>query len=97
MIQVNHQHHQHEINVSEHPTNNVNKIHTNKYIALDPSKPITASIMKKGTYKYEKTHIQAVAIGFPRRRELESSASGTFVKLFVLDYKRARQSRQKIQ
>ena len=49
---------------------------------------------EKATDKYENAHIQAVAKEFSRRRERESSALRTFVRLFVLNYKRARQSRQ---
>ena len=82
------------ISVSQHTTSSVNKIHTNKYIEHDLSKPITRSIRKKGTDKYENAHIQAVAIEFSRRREREHSTSRTFVRLKVLDYKRARQGRR---
>ena len=42
----------------------------------------------------ECTSNNVVAIEFTRRREHEPSISTTFVKLFVLHYKRARQSRQ---
>ena len=69
MLQVNHQQHQHEINVSEHTTSNVNKIHNKNYIESDPSKSITTSMREKGTYKYENIHIQAIGIEFSRRRE----------------------------
>ena len=47
---------------------------------------------EKGTDKYENAHMQAVAIEFSRRRECEPYASRTFVRLFVLDNKRTRQS-----
>ena len=46
------------------------------------------------TDKCKNLHIQAVAIEFSRRREQESSASRTFVKLIVLDYRRTIQSRR---
>ena len=59
-----------EINVSEHTTSNVNKIHTNKYIEHDPSEPITTSMRQKGTNKYENAHTQRIAIEFSRRQEL---------------------------
>ena len=42
----------------------------------------------KGTDKYEDAHIQAVATEFSRRQER------SFVRLFVLHYKRERQSNQ---
>ena len=71
-------------------------IHTNKYIEQDSSKPITTNIREKGTDKCENTLIQAVAIEFSRRREREPSASRTFVRLFVLDYKSVRQSRRRV-
>ena len=50
---------------------NATKIHTNKYIKHDPSKPIAISLREKGTDKYENAHIKAVAIKFSRRREKE--------------------------
>ena len=43
---------------------------------------------------HDNTYIQTVAKGFSRRREREPSTSGTFIKLNVLDYKRAEQSHQ---
>ena len=46
LLQVNHQQHQHGINIS-----NVNKIHTNKYIEHDPSKPPTTSTWDKSKCK----------------------------------------------
>ena len=66
MLQLNYQQHQHEINLSEHTTSNVNEIH--KYIEHDPSKPITTSKREKRIDKYENAHIQAVAIEFSRTR-----------------------------
>ena len=38
----------------------------------------------------------AVALDFSREREHEPSTSRTFVRLFALDYKGARQSRQRV-
>ena len=77
--QVNHQQHQHEIDVSKHTISNVSKIHTNKYIQHDPSKLITISMREKGTDEYKNAHIQTVAIKFSRRLEREPSDSGTFI------------------
>ena len=74
---------------------NTYKIHTNKYIEHDSSKPITTSLREKGIDKYENAHIQAVTIKFARSREREHFASITSVRLFVLDFKRARQSENK--
>ena len=48
------------------------KMHTNKHIEHDPSKPITTSIGEKGTDKYKNVVIEAVAIEFSRMREQES-------------------------
>ena len=96
MLQVNHQQNQHYINVSEHTIYTVNKIHTNKYIEHDPNKPILTSMREKRTDKFENAHIQTVAIEFSRRRGQESSTSRVFFELIVLDYKRARQSRQRV-
>ena len=39
---------------------------------------------------YENAHIQTVAVDFSRMREQESSILRTFVRLNVLDYKKAR-------
>ena len=64
----------------------MNKIYTIKYIELDPSKPITTSLRKEGTDKYDNKHIQAVAIEFSRRQERKPSALRTFVRLFMLFY-----------
>ena len=64
---------------------NAYKIHTNKYIEDDPSKPLTTSMREKGTDKYENAHIQAVAIEFSRRRKRETSALRTLVRLLMLD------------
>ena len=41
---------------------------------------------------HDNTHIQTVARDFLRSREREPFISGTFVRLNVLDYKRAEQS-----
>ena len=43
---------------------------------------------------HDNTHIQKVAKDFSGSREHEPSISGTFVRLNVLDYKRAAQSDQ---
>ena len=51
---------------------------------------------EKGIDKYEKVHVQALSIEFLRRQEREPSASRTFVRLILLDYKRTRQSRQPV-
>ena len=67
LLQVNHQQHQYEINVNEHRKSNVNKIHTNKYIEHEPSKPITTKMREKGEDKYENAHIQAITIEFSRK------------------------------
>ena len=40
---------------------------------------------------HQNAHIQTVAVDFSRRRKQEPFISGTFVKLNVLDYKRAEQ------
>ena len=42
------------------------------------------------------TNKNEAAIEFSRRREHERSTSRTFVRLIVLDYKSARQSRQRV-
>ena len=47
-LQGNHQQCHREINVSEHTTSNVNKLHIKKYIEHDLSKPKTTSLRKKG-------------------------------------------------
>ena len=44
---------------------------------------------------HDNTPIQTVAKDFSRSREREHSISGTFVRLNVLDYKRAEQSDHK--
>ena len=44
---------------------------------------------EKGTDKYENAHVQAVAMEFSRRREREPFALRTFVRLFVLNSKKA--------
>ena len=49
---------------------------------------------ERETDKYESAHIKAVAIEFWRRQERGPTASRTFVRLFVLDYKTERQSRR---
>ena len=49
---------------------------------------------ERGTDKYENAHKQAVVIEFWKSREREPSASRTFARLNVLDYKSARQSRR---
>ena len=41
---------------------------------------------------HDNTHIQTVASDFSRSLEREPSVSGTFVRLNVLDYKRAEPS-----
>ena len=46
---------------------------------------------------HDNMHIQTVAKDFSRSREREPSISGTFVRLNVLDYKRAEQSDRFIQ
>ena len=38
---------------------------------------------------YENAHIQTVAVDFSRGREQESSISKTFIRLNVLNYKKA--------
>ena len=48
-------------------SDNAYKIHTNKYIEHDKSKPITTSIKEKRRHKYNNAHIQAVAIEFSGR------------------------------
>ena len=75
---------------------NAYKIHTNKYIEHDQSKPITTSMKEKGTHKYENACIQAGAIEFSRSGEREPSDAKIFVRLFVLGYKRTKQSRQRV-
>ena len=59
----------------------MHKIYTNK---RDPSKPITTSMEKKGTDEYKNARIQTAVIEFSRKREQESSATRTFVRLIVL-------------
>ena len=71
------------------------QIHTNKYIEHNPSKLTTTSMREKGQASMRIHKQQVVAIVFSRRRERECSASRTFVRLIVLNYKRARQSRLK--
>ena len=44
---------------------------------------------------HDNTHIQTIAKDFSRSREREPAISGTFVRLNVLDYKRAEESDQK--
>ena len=82
---------------------NVGTIHTIKYIQHVSSKPTTKSMREIGIDKYvnaqttkctEYKSNNMVAIEFSRRRENEPSTPRTFVRLFVLDYKRARESRQ---
>ena len=45
---------------------------------------------------YEKAHIQTAAEDFSRRREQEPSIPRTFVRLNVLDFKRAGQNDQSV-
>ena len=44
---------------------------------------------------HDNMHTQTVAKDFSKSREREPSISGTFVRLNVLDYKRAEQSDQR--
>ena len=44
---------------------------------------------------HDNTYIKTVAKDSSRSRERDSSISGTFVKLNLLDYKRAKQSEHK--
>ena len=78
------------------------QIRTAKYIEHVSSKPTTTSIRKKEIDKYanaqttmyaEWTSNITVVIEFSKRQEHERSTSRGFVRLIVLDYKRARQSR----
>ena len=65
------------------------KIHTNKYI-----EHLNQAQQALGKEMYENSHIQTVSTDLSRRREQKPSTSRTFVRLNVLDYKRARQSRR---
>ena len=64
------------------------QLHTSKYIEHISNKPTTTSI------RYRQVCGCILAIEFSRRREGEPSASRKFIRLIVLDYKSARQSRQ---
>ena len=84
---------------------NVYTIHTNKYIEHVPSKPTATSMREKGIDKCANAQAtiyaecrsnNVVAIESSRRREHESSTTRTFVRQFVLDHKKARQSRQPV-
>ena len=84
-------------------TKHTTQICTNKYIEHVPSKRTITSMREKGIDKYANaqtimcakcTSNNIVAIEFSRRREHEPSTLRTFVRLFLLDYKRAKQSRQ---
>ena len=44
---------------------------------------------------HDNPHIQTVAVKFSRRREQEPAILGTFIRLNMLDYKRARYSDQR--
>ena len=67
---------------------NENECNTNKCIEHDST---TTKIRKKGIYKFANAHTASV---HSRKREHEPSNSRTFVRLIVLEYKNARQSRQ---
>ena len=48
---------------------NAYKVHTNKYIEHDQSKPITTSMREKWQSKHKNAYIQAVLIEFLRKQE----------------------------
>ena len=60
-----------------------------------PTQIITASQQRQQEFVCIYKYIQMVATDFSRSRENEPSISGTFVRLNVLDYKRAGQSDHK--
>ena len=67
-------------------------VYTNTYTLM-----INASNTKANNNKHEEKtnrHIQTVATDFSRSRESEHSNSGMFIRLNVVDYKRAEQSDQ---
>ena len=50
--------------VANSTRDNMYKIHFNKYIEHDPSKPITTGMSRKETNTYKNAHIQVVTIEF---------------------------------
>ena len=80
------------------------QIHTNKYTEHIPRKSTTASMREKGIDKYanaqttmcaECTSNDVLLDEFSKWREQEIFTSRTFLRQFVLDYKRVKQSSQR--